>query len=167
MDEAPAGACILYALSCNLSDRDLSDRFEVLSRPGRAPPDAPEDDEAGDTNTDGGSGGSKVKLVRWTRRKAKWLGHEGPGGRAVPLIDRAHRLMHLWRAGEEARVNDYIDDNGLGRHALFARLLQALIELAPAGSEERAILESLSNHIAARAGLTQSRQATFGLETPA
>ena len=167
MDEAPAGACILYALSCNLSDRDLSDRFEVLSRPGRAPPDAPEDDEAGDTNTDGGSGGSKVKLVPWTRRKAKWLGHEGPGGRAVPLIDRAHRLMHLWRAGEEARVNDYIDDNGLGRHALFARLLQALIELAPAGSEERAILESLSNHIAARAGLTQSRQATFGLETPA
>ncbi len=56
------------------------------------------------------------------------------------LIDHAHRLMHLWRAGDEANVNDYIDDNGLARHALFARLLQALIELAPAGSEERAIL---------------------------
>ena len=75
--------------------------------------------------------------------------------------------MHLWRAGEEARVNDYIDDNGLARHALFARLLQALIELATAGSEERALLESLSNHIAARAGLATSRQAALGLETPA
>ena len=167
MDEAPAGACILYALSCNLSDRDLSDRFEVLSRPGRTVPDAPEDDEAGEADTDSGSSGGKMKLMPWARRKAKWLGYEGPGGRPVPLIDRAHRLMHLWRAGEEARVNDYIDDNGLARHALFARLLQALIELAPAGSEERALLESLSNHIAARAGLAASRQAALGLEAPA
>ena len=167
MDEAPAGACILYALSCNLSDRDLSDRFEVLSRPGRTAPDEPEDDEAGEAVTDGGSGGGKVKLMPWTRRRAKWLGFEGPGGRPVPLVDRAHRLMHLWRAGEEARVNDYIDDNGLARHALFARLLQALIELAPAGSEERALLESLSNHIAARAGLAASRQDALGLEAPA
>ncbi len=167
MDKAPAGACILYALSCNLSDRDLSDRFEVLSRPGRAPPDAPDDEEAGEVNADGDSGGGKAKLVPWTRRKAKWLGYEGPGGRPVPLIDRAHRLMHLWRSGEEARVNAYIDDNGLARNALFARLLQALIELAPAGSEERAILESLSNHIAARTGLAPSRQSALGLETPA
>ncbi len=73
--------------------------------------------------------------------------------------------MHLWRDGDEARVNACIDDHGLGRHALFARLLQALIELAPAGSEERAILESLSNHIAARAGLSRPRQGTLGLET--
>ena len=100
----------------------------------------------------------------WARRKAKWLGYEGPGGRPVPLIDRAHRLMHLWRAGEEARVNDYIDDNGLGRHALFARLLQALIELAPANLEERALLESLSNHIAARAGVGPTRQSALHLE---
>ena len=133
MDDAPAGACILYALSCNLSDRDLSDRFEILSRPGRTLPDGPEDDEADEADADGRSGGGKVKLVPWKRRKAKWLGYEGPGGRTVPLIDRAHRLMHLWRAGEEARVNDYIDDNGLARHALFARLLQALIRACARG----------------------------------
>ena len=150
LGEAPAGACILYALSCNLSDRDLSDRFDILSRPGRSLLDELEDDEPGDEDAGAGSdgGGGKAKLLPWSRRKAKWLGHEGPGGRPVPLIDRAHRLMHLWRAGDEARVNGYIDDHGLGRHALFARLLQALIELAAAGSEERAILESLSNHIA-------------------
>ena len=164
MGEAPAGACILYALSCNLSDRDLSDRFEILSRPGRNLPEEPEDDEAGESNADGSSVGGKTKLLPWSRRKAKWLGYEGPGGRAVPLIDRAHRLMHLWRAGEEARVNDYVDDNGLARHALFARLLQALIELAPAGTEERALLESLSNHIAARSGLVASRQVGLRLE---
>ena len=168
LGEAPAGACILYALSCNLSDRDLSDRFAILSRPGRTLFDELEDDEAASDEDDSagvGGGGGKARLLPWSRRKAKWLGHEGPGGRPVPLIDRAHRLMHLWRAGDEARVNGYIDDHGLGRHALFARSLQALIELAPAGSEERAILESLSNHIAARAGLSRPRQGALGLET--
>lgn len=167
LNEAPVGACILYALSCNLSDRELSDRFHLLSRPGRVASDDLEDAEsAGSEDSDAGAsgGGSKVKLLPWARRKAKWLGHEGPGGRAVPLIDRAHRLMHLWRAGDEAKVNAYIDDNGLGRHALFARLLQALIELSPTGSDERAILESLSNHIAARAGLGPRRQGALGLE---
>ena len=167
LGEAPAGACILYALSCNLSDRDLSDRLAILSRPGQTLLDELEDDDAAreeDGDESGGAGG-KAKLLPWSQRKAKWLGHEGPGGRPVPLIDRAHRLMHLWRAGDEAPVNGYIDDHGFGRHALFARLLQALIELAPAGSEERAILESLSNHIAARAGLSRPRQGALGLET--
>ena len=170
LGKAPVGACILYALSCNLSDRELSDRFDILSRPGRTLFDDTEDVEAlGDDDGDGddsGSGGGKVKLLPWTRRKAKWLGIEGPGGRPVPSIDRAHRLMHLWRTGDEAKVNTYIDDNGLGRHALFARLLQALIELAPPSSEERAILESLSNHMASRAGLGPARQGALRLETP-
>ena len=157
LDAAPAGACILYALACNLSDRELSGRLAILSRPGRTPSGESEEEGAG-------GGGGRAKLLPWNRRKAKWLGHEGPGGGPVPLIDRAHRLMQLWRAGDEARVNAYLDDHGLGRHALFARLLQALIELAPAGSEERAILESLSNHIAARAGLSRPRQRDLGLE---
>ena len=160
LGEAPAGACILYALSCNLSDRDLSDRFDLLSRPGRTLFDELDDDTGGEDGEagSGSGGGGKAKLLPWTRRTAKWLGYEGTGGRPAPLIDQAHRLMHLWRAGEEARVNGYIDDNGLARHALFARLLQALIELAPTGSEERAILESLSNHIAARGGRIAPRQ---------
>ena len=36
MGDAPIGACILYALSCNLSDRDLTDRHDLLSRGKRA-----------------------------------------------------------------------------------------------------------------------------------
>ena len=34
MDDAPIGACILYAISCGLSDHDLADRFEILQRTG-------------------------------------------------------------------------------------------------------------------------------------
>ena len=42
---APAGACILYALSCNLADADLAGRLDLLARGGRG--DAEEDAEAG------------------------------------------------------------------------------------------------------------------------
>jgi hypothetical protein len=66
--------------------------------------------------------------------------------------------MHLWRAQDQAKVDEYLEARGLKRHPLFAKLLQALIELAPAGSEERSILESLSNHIAARGGISAPRQ---------
>jgi len=171
LDDAPIGACILYALSCNLSDGDLADRFDILSRTGGTLfddlDDAEDTDEEGGADTEdaeSGSGGkgNKVKLKHWHQRKAKWLGYEGPGGRPVPLIDQAHRLMHLWRTGEEAKVDDYLDTRGLKRNALFAQLLQALIELAPAGSEERSILESLSNHIASRGGISAPRQ--IGME---
>ena len=34
MDDAPIGACILYAISCGLSDHDLADRHEILQRTG-------------------------------------------------------------------------------------------------------------------------------------
>ena len=97
-------------------------------------------------------------------RTAKSLGYRTPDGRPPPLIDQAHRLMHHWRAGDEATVNDYLDERGLKRHALFARLLQALIELAAAGTDERATLESLSNHIAARGGVAPARQRSIPLE---
>jgi hypothetical protein len=172
LDDAPIGACILYALSCNLSDSDLADRFDILSRSGGTLFDDLEDaddgageDEASD-DEDGGSDaagkGNKVKLKPWNQRKAKWLGFEGPGGRPVPLIDQAHRLVHLWRGGEEAKVDEYLDVRGLKRNAMFAQLLQALIELADPGSEERSILESLSSHIASRGGISAPRQ--IGME---
>ena len=163
LGDAPVGASILYAISCNLSDRDLTDRYDVLIRAGRGAGDE-SDDEEGASEQDAGAteggrgGGSRVVLKPWNRRRAKALGYQASDGRPPPLIDQAHRLMHLWRAGDETRVNDYLDDRGLKRHALFARLLQALIELADAGAEERAILESLSNHIAARGGVVPARQ---------
>ena len=163
--EAPVGACILYAISCNLSDRDLTDRHDVLSRGNRTSPEPDDDDTDPDDDTDAApgpaAGGGRLRLKPWSRRTAKGLGQPTPDGLPPPLIDSAHRLMHLWRAGDEAAVNDYLDDRGLKRHALFARLLQALIELADAGSEERAILESLSNHVAARSSVAPARQPTL------
>ena len=162
MADAPVGACILYALSCNLSDNALVKRFDLLARPGAARAGAETSGEEADegANEDGGGGGAgaRLRLKVWSRRLGRGLGVDGPDGRPAPLVDRAHKLMQLWRAGDRAKVDDYLDSGGLKRNALFARVLQALIELADAGSDERAILESVSNHLAARERTAAPRQ---------
>ena len=158
MAEAPVGGCILYALSCNLSDSDLVDKYDLLAQSGKgkAANEDEEDDLEGDAGETGG--GAKVKLKAWNQRRGRNLGIEAPGGRPVPLIDQVHKLMHLWRAGDQVKVDDYLDTRGLQRNALFNQILQALIELADDGSDERAILEALSNHVAARGGVQEPRQ---------
>jgi hypothetical protein len=149
--DAPVGGCILYAVSCGLSDSELADAWDVLSRTGGATDEDEEEEADPDAEAEADEGsGSKVKLKTWAQRNRKNMGYEAPGGRPVPLIDRLHRLMHLWRAGDAAKVDEYLDNYGLRRHELFRRLLQSLIELSPAGSEERATLESISNHIGAK-----------------
>ena len=161
MDDAPVGGCILYALSCNLSDSALANQYDLLlqSKNGVAA-DSHDDDPAEDDDDDGageGGSGAKVKLKPWHRRRGRSLGLEAPGGRPAPLIDQVHKLMHLWRAGDQARVNEYLDSRGLQRNPLFHQLLQALIELAPADSDERAVLEALSNHAAAHGDVRAPR----------
>ena len=136
---AQAGACILYALSCNLSDAAVSGRLDLLVRGAGAA-------QAGDEEEIAVSG-SQARLKPWHRRRARDLGEPAADGAAPPLIDRVHKLMQLWKTGELSRVNGYLDARGLWRHELFARVVQALIELAEAGSEERALLESIQNHL--------------------
>ena len=109
-------------------------------------------------SNDAGGSGAKLKLKMWSRRKGRNLGLEGPGGRPAPLIDQVHRLMHLWRAGDQSKVDDYLDTRGLQRNALFSQILQALIELADADSDERSILEAISNHAAGRGDVRAPRQ---------
>ena len=157
MEEAPVGGCILYALSCNLSDSVLVHQYDVLAHSGKEKRDD-EEEEDGAEDIENLGGGAKVKLKPWNRRRGRNLGIEAPGGRPVPLIDQVHKLMHLWRAGDQVKVDDYLDLRGLQRNALFNQILQAIIELAEAGSDERAILEALSNHAAARDGIQESRQ---------
>ncbi|MXX38719.1 MAG: DUF1156 domain-containing protein [Gemmatimonadetes bacterium] len=158
MAEAPVGGCILYALSCNLSDSALVNQHDLLAQAGKGgASDEPEEDNPPE-DAEETSGGAKVKLKPYNRRQGRNLGLEAPGGRPVPLIDQVHKLMHLWRAGDQVKVDDYLDTRSLQRNALFNQILQALIELADAGSDERSILEALSNHVAARGGVQAQRQ---------
>ena len=161
MDDAPVGACILYALSCNLSDSALVNQHDLLvqSKNGSTADDPEDEVSAVDDDEDSGEsgGGAKVKLKAWDRRRGRSLGLEAPGGRPAPLIDQVHKLMQLWRAGDQVRVNEYLDGRGLQRNPLFHQLLQALIELASTGSDERAVLEALSNHTAAHGDVRAPR----------
>jgi adenine-specific DNA methylase len=161
MEEAPIGACILYAVSCGLSDSTLANQHDILVRTG-GQAEAEDDEqevvsEAADEEPEEGTG-SKVKLKAWRQRTRKSLGYEAPGGRPVPLIDQIHRLMHLWKAGDVIKVDEYLEAKALRRNVLFHQLLQALIELAPAGSEERSLLESISNHVVARGVVAEQMQ---------
>jgi hypothetical protein len=175
MDEAPAGACILYAVSCNLSDRDLVDSFDLLVPSGGTSDGDEDDEESGDDDAEMPEGSSSTfKLKPWNKRKRPGMGYdpvmdspkarldaaqgklfdeaapEKPRTRIIPLIDQIHRLMHLWKAGDVVKVDEYMNSKGLRTNALFPPVLQALIEMADGGSEERAILESLSNHVQGR-----------------
>ncbi len=152
MNDAPVGACILYAVSCGLSDAALVDRHDLLLRTGgKAAADTEEgdEDEGGTEEGEEAGSGSRVKLKPWSQRKRKTMGYDGEG-RPAPLIDQVHRLMHLWQTGEVVKVDEYLNDRGLRRNALFHQMLQALIELSERGTEERSLLESVSNHISAR-----------------
>lgn len=195
MDEAPAGACILYAVSCNLSDCDLVDSFDLLAPSGGTSEGADEEEESADEDEEMAEGSSSMfKLKPWNRRKRQGMGYdpvvdlpaprlrqagspaarleasqgklfaeaapEKPRARVVPLIDQIHRLMHLWKAGDVVKVDEYLTTKGLRTNALFPPVLQALIEMSEIGSEERSILESLSNHVQGR-GVRAAYQTEF------
>lgn len=169
MDEAPAGACILYAISCGISDKELAGTWDLISfTKGKSRDEVEEEESDADAEADPDAeedSGSKVKLKTWAQRKSRSLGLEAPGGKPVPLIDRIHCLMHLWRGGDLSKVDEYLDSNGLRRQELFKRLLQSLIELSPHGSEERSLLESLSNHVQARGAVREVPQASLPLQS--
>ena len=159
LGDAPAGACILYALSCNVSDADLAGRLDLLARGKAAEP--PADDEEGDGEDDEPAttgSGSKTRLKPWHRRTAKALGEPTNDGNPPPLIDCVHRLMRLWKTGEQSRVDGYLEAQGLWRNDLFKQVVQAVLELAKPGTDERATLEYIQNHLATDGGVVVSRQ---------
>ena len=139
---APAGACILYALSCNLSDSRLAGRADLLVRSGQA------ESASGDVSgaVAGGSGGG-FRLKAWARRVGRDLGEPSADCHAPPLVDCLHKLMRLWRSGEQSDVDAYLDARGLWDSEIFSRVVQAIIELADRNSEERSVLETIQNHI--------------------
>jgi putative DNA methylase len=160
MEEAPVGAVILYAQSCNLRDRDLIDRFDILSH-GKSKVEAEEAEETEDgedIREEQGTSGSTAKLKRWDSRKHKDLGLDALGNKS-PLIDRVHHIMQLWRIGDVQKVDNYIEETGLRRSEVFPKLVQSLIELARKDeqADEVALLESIMNHITARGMHPQMR----------
>ena len=182
---AAGGASILYALSCNLSDSDLAGRLDLLVRGGRrraAGGEAAEGEAAGDEaaggeaegggegggegeETSGGAaGGGEVRLKAWSQRRGRSLGEPSSDGAPPPLIDCLHKLMQIWKAGDRRRVDGYLERRGLWRHELFARLAQAVLELAERGSEERSILESIQNHLRAADAAARDPQRPLRLD---
>ena len=153
LETASGGASILYALSCNVSDSDLAGRLDILARGGKR--QSLQDD--GDEDEMTATGGGEVRLKAWSRRRGQSLGEPTADGTPPALIDCLHRLMRLWKEGDRRRVDRYLEQRGLWRHELFARLTQAVLELAEGGSEERSILESIQNHLRA-ADIGSSRQ---------
>ena len=114
MGDAPVGACILYALSCNLSDSALVGQHDLLTQLGGGAADDEDEGAAEDEESEEASGsGARLKLKAWSRRVGRNLGFEGLDGQPAPLIDQVHRLMHLWRAGDQSKVDDYLDTRGL------------------------------------------------------
>jgi hypothetical protein len=154
MNDAPAGACILYALSCSLSESDLADRYAIIHRSGGVDLDDDGEPDEGDADAEGDvteGSGSTFKLRPWKQRRRAGLGTATVNGSStVPLVDMAHYLMHLWVDGDVNKVNAYIDERGLRRSETFRHVLQALIELAEENSDERSVLERISNHLQAR-----------------
>lgn len=175
LKDAPAGPCILYAVSCGLSDHALAAELDILQRTGgQAPEEEDEDaeDEGGEETEEGT--GSMVRLRDWKARRRPSMGYDPAvdsararaaavqtslfpeddrtprPSRIVPLVDQVHRLMHLWAAGDVVKVDEYLELRALRRNRLFAQLLQALIELSGIGTEERSLLEKISNHIKER-----------------
>jgi len=74
--------------------------------------------------------------------------------------------MHLWRAGDVHKVDEYLDEHDLRRHELFKRLLQSIIELSEAGREERSLLESLSNHLGIKGAVKDDKQTGLAFPAP-
>ena len=143
---APAGACILYSLSCGVSDSDLTGRLDFLVR--KESRSAGDEDAEEDRDEEGGASGDKLRLKPWNRRRPS-IGDSGADGSPPPLIDALHRMMRLWKEGDQGKVDAYIASTGVAESELFGRVLQAVIEMAEPDSDERSLLESIQNHVPA------------------
>ena len=173
IDDAPIGACILYATACGLTDGQLDKVWGLISHSSKstASPDTEDDDSSNDpSDTDEDEAttetGGSARLKGWQHRRCRSLGYDAPEGKAVPLIDRLHRIMLLWSEGDVAKVDAYLDDHALRKNELFKRMLQSLIELAETSDRsEKTLLERISNHIGMKAAARATDPRLFPEET--
>ena len=120
LEDAPVGECILLSQRYGLDLNDVRGSRGLL------------------VNGDG----SDVRLAKWDERKRDDLGEPHPSG-GLPLIDALHRMMRLWAAGNVDDLNTYAAARGLRQNDLFWEIAQAVLEMAPAKSRERTLLEAV------------------------
>ena len=58
-------------------------------------------------------------------------------------------------------MDAYLKARGLWQHEIFARVVQAITELAERGSDERKLLESVQTHVRAHGGAAVPRSMRF------
>jgi len=104
--------------------------------------------------------GSSVRLAKWDERRRDDLGEPHPSG-GLPLIDAMHRIMRLWAAGNVDDLNTYVAAQGLRQNDLFWEIAQAVLEMAPAKSRERTLLEAVVAWGRGRPGATIAFQPTL------
>ena len=121
MGDAPVGECILLSQGYGLDLDDLRVDRGVLAK---------------------GKKGSAMRLRRFDERYRDDLGDPHPSG-GLPLVDQLHRLLKHWDTGDTAGLADYMARTGLGQNELFWSVAQATVEMAEAGSRERALLEAV------------------------
>ena len=99
LDEAPAGACSVCRLLRHL-DRELAQTWDLIGfSKGKGKDDEGEEADA-DAEADAEEDDSEAgQAAHMGAAQGKSMGYEAPGGKPIPLIDRAHRLMHLWKTG--------------------------------------------------------------------
>ena len=123
--DAPVGECILLAQGYGLSLDDLTEaRIGILKK---------------------ASSGSALRLLGHTDRDSDRIGEPHTSG-GLPVIDMLHRIMNLWKAGDQTLISAYLTEHGLRENDLFKFVVQALIEMNPQGSDERALLEAIINY---------------------
>jgi hypothetical protein len=120
LEEAPVGECILLAQGYGL----------------------PLDELRGPRGYIVNAASSQVRLAKWDERHRDDLGEPHPSG-GLPMIDMLHRLTWLWASGDLDKLQTYVREKGLPQNELFWAVAQAVLEMAPAQSRERSLLEAI------------------------
>ena len=116
MDDAPVGACILYATACGLSDADLDKTWDVLVSTGKAAEDteiAEDDDSEGEDSESESSGGRHFRRQQGETQAVEPAAGKEPGPRGAPgqggAVDRPHppgdAPVEGWRPAQGRRVS--------------------------------------------------------------
>jgi hypothetical protein len=152
LEPAPVGPCILYANACGKNETELKVVWNILEQGGKRKQGRPrqEEDEDNDVSEDATDGkGNECRLLGWQERASEPTLGESRVGQPAPLIDKLHRLMHLFQQNRIADVQQRFESWSLSNERSFKPLLQAVRELALRDKQtsERRLVEALATQL--------------------